>query len=67
MGTFYNTVSFFQEKKKAQVDYEQDLSNKVKQIQIRKSIAEKSKALDPSHAVKAATQQKLREKMLVIK
>ena len=49
-----------------QVEYEKDLSNKVKELEIRKSITEKSKALDPSNTVKAATQQKLKEKMWVI-
>ncbi|KAL5270948.1 hypothetical protein ACHWQZ_G001568 [Mnemiopsis leidyi] len=52
-----------QEKKKAQLEYEQDLSNKIRQLEIRRSITEKSKALDPSLSVKAVTQQKLKEKI----
>lgn len=52
-----------QEKKKAQEDYEQELSQKVRQMEIRKSITEKSKALDPTLTTKAVTQHKLKEKI----
>ena len=59
----FSEQNLSKEKKKAQLEYEHDLSNKVRQLEIRRSITEKSKALDPSLSVKAVTQQKLKEKM----